>query len=161
MGPGSDNFPGLETVQKTVGPKCSTSDWRYITLHHSATLEGNAECFDRNHLARNLGGLFYHFVIGNGTLSGNGEIETGWRWQKQEAANRLADIQICLVGNFSQETVGPEQLEALIKLIKVLRQQYNVPLGNIRRHKDIAGRATECPGTNFPFEQLLAALNKV
>ncbi|MDI6758300.1 MAG: LysM peptidoglycan-binding domain-containing protein, partial [Candidatus Omnitrophota bacterium] len=77
-----------EVIKKLVGPKYRTSRWRYITLHHSATLEGNAECFDRNHRGRRMGGLFYHFVVGNGTLSGNGEIEVGWRWQKQEEANR-------------------------------------------------------------------------
>jgi len=58
-----------EAVKKLVGPKYRTSHWRYITLHHSATLEGNAVCFDRNHRDRRIGGLFYHFVIGNGTLS--------------------------------------------------------------------------------------------
>ncbi|MDI6758387.1 MAG: N-acetylmuramoyl-L-alanine amidase, partial [Candidatus Omnitrophota bacterium] len=71
-----------------------------------------------------------------------------------------ADIQICLVGNFNKETVSSAQFDALIKLINVLREQYNVPIRNIRRHKDIEGKITECPGANFPFERLIVELKK-
>lgn len=149
-----------ETMEKLIGPKYRFSRWRYITLHHSATLEGNAECFDKNHRKRRMGGLFYHFVIGNGTGSGDGEIEVGWRWRKQEQVNRPYDIQICLVGNFNQETVNNSQFDALVKLINVLRKQYDIPLRNIRKHKDIADKFTECPGNSFPFYKLLTELKK-
>lgn len=149
-----------EAIAKLVGPKHRFSKWRYITLHHSATSEGNAECFDRNHRGRRMGGLFYHFVIGNGTLSGDGEIEVGWRWRKQEKASRPADIQICLVGNFNKEVVSSAQFDALVKLINVLRKQYSVPIRNIRKHKDIEGQITECPGDRFPFQRLIAELRK-
>jgi len=149
-----------EAIEKLVGPKYRFSKWRYITLHHSATLEGNAECFDRDHRSRRMGGLFYHFVIGNGTGSGDGEIEVGWRWRKQEEVNRPWDIQICLVGNFNKETVSTTQFDALVKLISVLREQYNVPIRNIRKHKDIEDKITECPGANFPFERLIVELRK-
>jgi LysM repeat protein len=149
-----------EEVKKLAGPKFRASHWRYITLHHSATLEGNAECFDRNHRDRKMGGLFYHFVIGNGTLSGDGEIEVGWRWRKQEEVNRPADIQICLVGNFNIETVSNAQFDALVKLVNVLRKQYNISLINIRKHQDVADKFTECPGDNFAFQRLLRELQK-
>ncbi len=149
-----------DAVKKLVGQKYRASHWRYITLHHSATLEGNAECFDRNHRGRRMGGLFYHFVIGNGTLSGDGEIEVGWRWRKQEEVNRPYDIQICLVGNFNKEAVSTAQFDTLVKLINVLRKQYSIPLRSIRKHKDIADKFTECPGDNFPFYKLPTELNK-
>jgi len=147
-------------IERIVGPKHPSSRWRYITIHHSATLEGNAECFDKNHRKRRMGGLFYHFVIGNGTLSGDGEIEVGWRWKRQEGVNRPYDIQICLVGNFNKETVSNAQFESLVNLIRVLRKQYDIPLKNIRRHKDVATKFTECPGYNFPFYKLLSELKK-
>jgi N-acetyl-anhydromuramyl-L-alanine amidase AmpD len=107
-----------------------------------------------------MGGLFYHFVIGNGTLSGDGEIEVGWRWRKQEQVNRPSDIQICLVGDFNKQEVSNAQFDTLVKLISILRKQYNIPLSNIRKHKDIEGKITECPGDNFPFYNLLAELRK-
>ncbi|MCD5401127.1 LysM peptidoglycan-binding domain-containing protein, partial [candidate division NPL-UPA2 bacterium] len=75
--------PTLEPIERLVSRKSRKVRWRTITLHHSATKEGNAEMFDRNHRRRGLGGLAYHFVIGNGTGSGDGEVEVGWRWVRQ------------------------------------------------------------------------------
>jgi LysM repeat protein len=147
-------------VEKIVGPKHKRSIWKYITLHHSATFEGNAEKFDKNHRRRGMGGLFYHFVIGNGTDSSDGEIEVGWRWMRQVKASRDYDIQICLVGNFNRQQVSPAQFESLVKLVKTLCLQYNIRILNIRRHKDIANRFTECPGKNFPYYRLLVELRK-
>lgn len=149
-----------EAVERLVGPRYRFSQWCYITLHHSGTFRGNADYFDKNHRQRGMGGLFYHFVIGNGTDSGDGEIEVGWRWKRQEQVNRPYDIQICLVGDFNRETLSNAQFDALVKLIKVLRKQYNIPLENIRKHQDVADRFTECPGKNFPFYKLLRELNK-
>jgi len=149
-----------ETLEKIIGPRYPSSKWRYITLHHSATLEGNAEVFDHDHRRRRMGGLFYHFVIGNGTGSGDGEVEVGWRWRKQIIAERPYDIQICLVGDFNRQEVSAAQFRSLVELINILRRQYNISLRNIRRHKDIARKPTECPGDNFPFYRLLRELRK-
>lgn len=149
-----------EPVDKIVGRKQYRVKWRYITLHHSATSEGNAEAFDRNHRIRGMGGLFYHFVIGNGTGSGDGEIEVGWRWRKQEEVDRRRDIQVCLVGNFCRQGFSQVQYNSLAGLLKVLMQQYSIPLCNVRRHRDIEGKITECPGEYFPFNRLLADLRK-
>lgn len=147
-------------IAQVVGPKHYSSRWRSITIHHSATLEGDAEAFDRNHRRRGMGGLFYHFVIGNGTASGDGEIEVGWRWRKQNQVNRKQDIQVCLVGDFNRQKVYPAQFESLLSLINVLRRQYNIPLRNIRRHKDVSRKATDCPGRNFPFRRLILELKQ-
>lgn len=150
----------LEPVEKIIGPKYEGFIWRYITLHHSATSEGNAEKFDRNHRRRRMGGLIYHFVIGNGTDTRDGEIEVGWRWRRQKKAVRPYDIQICLVSNFNDQVISENQFESLIKLIEILCLQYNIPLSNIRRHKDIGGCSTECPGKNFPYYKLLVELKR-
>lgn len=149
-----------ETIEKLIGPKYRFSKWRDITLHHSATLEGNAESFDRNHRKRRMGGLFYHFVIGNGAGSGDGEVEVGWRWRKQDQVNRPFDIQICLVGNFDRQKVTEAQFASLVRLVNILRKQYNISLSHIRKHRDINGKATECPGDNFPFYRLLVELKR-
>ncbi len=150
--------PILEPTEKLVGKKHTRVKWRYITLHHSATKRGNAEIFDRNHRKRGMGGLAYHFVIGNGTGSGDGQIEVGWRWVRQREINRAQDINICLVGNFNYEQVSRKQFQSLIGLIRILQRQYRIPLRNIRGHKDIKGEITECPGKNFPMWRLRRAL---
>ena len=150
----------LQPIEALVGKKQYKVKWRYITLHHSATLEGNAEVFDRNHRKRRMGGLFYHFVIGNGTGSQDGEVEIGWRWRRQVEVDRPRDTQICLVGNFNRQEVSQAQFNSLVKLLKVLTQQYSIPIYNIRKHKDIEGKISECPGDNFPFYRILSEVRR-
>ncbi len=145
-------------IEKIVGPRHPLSQWRTITLHHSATIEGSAASFDRNHRQRHMGGLFYHFVIGNGAGSGDGEIEVGWRWRRQAQVERPRDIQICLVGDFCRQDVTEAQFNALLGLVSVLCEQYNIPVGAIRRHKDIRGKRTACPGGRFPLGRLKETL---
>src|SRR4051812_3753672 len=53
------------------------NQWQYIVIHHSATPSGSAAAFDRMHRAKGWDELGYHFVIGNGTMSGDGQIEVG------------------------------------------------------------------------------------
>lgn len=156
--PYKTSFP--QSISQLVGPCHAYSGWRTITVHHSATAVGNAGAFDRTHRRRGMGGLFYHFVIGNGRGAGDGEVEVGWRWKRQRCANRPQDIQICLVGNFNYQHPTPAQLSSLLELIRVLRKQYNISYAHIRRHKDVPGATTECPGRNFSLYRLLADLKK-
>lgn len=144
-----------EEVRRLVGPKDKRSYWRTITLHHSGTLQGGAKSFDQNHKQRRMGGLFYHFVIGNGTNTPDGALEVGWRWKEQVKANRPNDIQICLVGDFNRQWVSAAQFSTLTHLVRVLREEYGITPLNIRRHEDIKGKHTECPGKRFPFPRLL------
>ena len=148
----------LNEVQRLVGPKEYGSVWQTITVHHSGTTKGGAQAFDRNHRQRHMGGLFYHFVIGNGSNTRDGALEVGWRWKKQVKANRPYDIQICLVGDFNQQYVSEAQFSTLVSLIQTLREQYGIPVRSIRRHEDIPGKHTACPGNHFPFQRLINEL---
>lgn len=150
----------LDEARRIVGPRDLRSDWRTITVHHSATLQGSARLFDHDHRRRHMGGLFYHFVIGNGTKTAMGSIEVGWRWKKQVIANRPYDIQICLVGNFAEQDVSEGQFSTLVNLIRVLQEEYNIPTSAIRKHNDIKGKHTECPGNRFPFSRLISTLSQ-
>ena len=149
-----------EQLRSLVGAKNYTSDWRTITLHHSGTLQGSAAPFDRDHRRRHMGGLFYHFVIGNGTNTPDGTLEVGWRWRQQVKANRPYDIQICVVGDFNRQHMSEAQFSTLTRLVEMLRQDYNISLSSVRRHEDIKGKHTECPGRNFPLQRILNELSK-
>jgi len=137
--------------------------WRYIVVHHSATSSGNAEIFDHYH--RNkvgmANGLAYHFVIGNGTRSGDGEIEIGSRWDRQAQGGHVRSrivnqqgIGICLVGNFEKTRPSPRQIASLTALTGYLREI--VP--NRTRfavHREIDGNShTVCPGRFFPVSRM-------
>ncbi len=64
---------------KSVAMPVAVTNWRYIVIHHSATNNGSAKIFDRYHREEKglADGLAYHFVIGNGTASKDGLVETG------------------------------------------------------------------------------------
>lgn len=147
-----------KAVEQCVAQARGRGDWRTITLHHSATRYGNAKVFDRSHRSRGMGGLFYHFLIGNGNGLGDGKIEVGWRWKQQREVNRPKDIQICLVGNFMKQQVTDKQYDSMKKLVTALEKRYGIHSVQsvcLRRHCDIAKKPTECPGKNFPYSRLL------
>ncbi len=139
--------------------------WEYVVLHHSATDEGSADNFDKYHREQKKWehGLAYHFVIGNGNGSGNGEIEVGDRWKKQIHGAHTANmdlnrisIGICLVGNFEADSEPTDnQIESLISLVAYFSEKYNIPKSHIVRHSQVLQKGTACPGKNFPYKQLI------
>ncbi|MGF1532036.1 MAG: LysM peptidoglycan-binding domain-containing protein [Puniceicoccaceae bacterium] len=136
--------------------------WRYIVGHHSATNSGNAEIFDRYHRGNGMeNGLAYHFVIGNGTKSKDGEIEIGPRWPRQiqgghvrsREVNRTG-VGICLVGNFENGPPTPKQMQSYYSLLGYLGAILPGKL-RYRVHREIDGRNhTLCPGKHFPIGQM-------
>jgi len=140
--------------------------WKYIIVHNSGTREGNARVFNIYHLrVRHMkNGLAYHFVIGDGHGSGDGEIEIGHRWTAQlngghVASDYLNDISlgICLVGDFNRDLPTPAQISALEELISYLRNRVGKCQGHraiIYAHKEINPRPTDCPGDRFPYSWL-------
>src|SRR5437762_1245841 len=81
---------------------CAVRAWSLIVIHHSASRVGGASLFDRWHRAKGWDGVGYDFVIGNGTDTADGAIETTFRWREQRDGahvkgwNEMA-IGICLV----------------------------------------------------------------
>ena len=141
--------------------------WTHIVVHHSATDKGDAASFDRYH--RNTrgwrNGLGYDFVIGNGTRSGDGEIEVGDRWRRQidgahcEAGgmNQKA-VGICFVGNFEEKSRPTKaQIDSGTALVRYLAWKFSIPPENILGHGEVPGASTQCPGRHFPTERLRAA----
>ena len=146
---------GRMTGPRDWSPPVAPRAWHWIVIHHSATPTGSAAEFDRMHKAKGWDELGYHFVIGNGTGSGDGQVEVGSRWRSQKwgAHAKTSDnrfnrfgIGICLVGNFDNERPTKAQLASLSKLVAFLMKTYNVPAERVIGHGDT--KATDCPGKN-------------
>ncbi len=144
-----------------------TKYWKYVVIHHSASNGGNAATMDKYHreVRRWTNGLGYHFVIGNGCDSGDGQIEIGSRWINQlhgaHAGNNEYNqhgIGICLVGNFEDSPPTEAQIRSLIDLVHYLQQRCNIPFECILMHKHL--KVTACPGKHFPYYEVLANLSQ-
>jgi len=157
---------------------------KYIVLHHSATdyqlnkddiggkLIGRTICDRAQEKWKKEFPAYkcdYHFIIGHTgeTFKAQPIEQPAWHCTNYQA--NLVSIGICFLGNFenpetSSGEMPTEQFNAGVKLIKTLMQQYNIPLTNILRHRDVVSdithtaNSTDCPGKNFPYVHLLDAL---
>ncbi len=163
--------PKVRTADRAWLPRAKERSWKYIVVHHSDDVRGNAAKYDRIH--REVNGwdsLGYHFVVGNGTLSRDGEIEIGPRWPVQKHGAHARNhslghndfneqgIGICLVGDFhkTQREPSRKQMDELVRLTRWLMKRYNIGGENVVRHCDCC--ATECPGQYFPWKRYKARL---
>ena len=146
--------PDLNLSPRDWAPLARANAWQWIVIHHSATPTGGAAAFDKMHKAKGWDELGYHFVIGNGTDTRDGQVEVGGRWSRQKWGahaktpdNRFNDfgIGICLVGNFDTTRPSDEQMKSLSKLVAHLMKTYRIPADRVVGHGD-TGRPTECPG---------------
>ena len=141
-------------------------EWRHIVVHHSASPTGSAASFDKAHRDRGWDGLGYHFVIGNGSGSGDGQVEVGYRWTRQLAGAHAGNYEynqhgvgICLVGDF--EHGGPpsaRQMDSLRQLIGFLQARANIASAQVIGHGSVPSRNTECPGRHLDMNALRASL---
>jgi hypothetical protein len=134
-------------------PKTAARPWKWIVIHHSASPAGSMNVFDKEHKAKGWDGVGYHFVIGNGTNSADGQVEVTPRWpvQKWGAHAKTLDnrfneygIGICMVGNFDSARPTAAQMRSLTKLTAYLMQTYHIAPQNVVGHRDT--KPTDCPG---------------
>ena len=146
--------PQIAGIPRDWSPAAKANDWKWIVIHHSATPGGGAKAFDKMHRQKGWDELGYHFVIGNGTDTADGQIEVGPRWTKQKHGahaktpdNRFNEhgIGICLVGNFDTEKPTRAQLASLNRLTAYLMKTYHVSPSGVLGHED-TGKPTDCPG---------------
>jgi len=164
--------PADETVPSAwMPPSTIEKRWTAIIIHHSATTKGNADIFDKCHREiKHWDGVGYHFVIGNGTNSGNGQVEPTFRWRQQRTgahcggtpgnwANRDG-VGICLVGDFDKTAPTWAQMRSLVKLVNFLQHRYKIPKSRIYGHGQTPGaNETKCPGRKFPMTRLKQMLD--
>ena len=151
-------------------PSYLEKNWTAVIIHHSATENGNMAIFDKWHReGRHWDGVGYHFVIGNGTDSGDGAVEQTYRWRGQKTgahcggtagnwANEDA-VGICLVGNFNKTVPTARQMQSLLRLVRFLQTRYRIPKSRVYGHGTTPGaKSTDCPGRKFPMYWLKARL---
>lgn len=162
----SSNSFRLASLPGVIEPVVESRAWKYIVLHHSATVSGSVESIDAAHRERKDAsgkpwlGIGYHFVIGNGQGMADGLVEPTFRWREQlqgaHAGSRLYNeegIGICVIGDFSESAPTPRQIAAARQLISQLSQRYQIGADRVLKHSDL--QASQCPGDRFPWEAVV------
>ena len=133
--------------------------WTRLTVHHTAmhssTLGrvspgeiGQAiQGIQRQHMVdRGFGDIGYHFLV-----DPRGGIWAGRDLTYQGAhalgSNNIANLGICLLGNFEDERPTAAALSALERLVNDLRERYGIPRNRVYGHRDFT--STACPGRNL------------
>lgn len=132
----------------------SASDIKYIILHHAAAERFTADDIHRWHLTNGWAGMGYNYFIAKDGIiyTGRDELQCGAHTQDYNTSG----MGICCEGNYMIETMPTAQKEALIELIKDIRNRYGkLP---IKGHRDL--NATSCPGANLPMEEIVAAVER-
>lgn len=137
-----------------------------ITIHHSASRRNinipleqkmrDLQSFSQHpsHLSTGLSkpewpDVPYHFYI-----SGEGEIAEGrdirYAGDTNTEYDPVGHILVVLEGNFETEQLLPKQFQSLCYLVSWLTAHWQIPITEIKGHKDYA--ATACPGMNLEKE---------
>lgn len=128
-----------------------------VTIHHSAmyfrdtrpaSCKAQLQMIQHEHMGnRGYGDIGYHYII-----DPSGRIWEGreMRWQGAHASgdNNIANIGVCLLGNFMHGRTGqgptPAQVTSMQQLVVSMMKRYNFGADAIHCHSDF--KATECPG---------------
>ena len=103
--------------------------WAGIWVHSSGAPKGSLRSLEAAHAAR--GGAPFHFVIGNGTETADGQIEEGPRWAAQQPGLNREVIEICLIGQVDREKPTRKQQAALEALCSRLCKERLIPSSEV------------------------------
>jgi hypothetical protein len=117
-----------------------------VVWHNAAATSCTADQIHSWHLSNGWSGIAYHFFVDKEgrVFRGRPEGKLGGH-----TLNYSTWLGVCTEGNFDKERMGDRQLAACIQLRKYLDVKYDKP--RHKRHRDMPGNSTSCPGRYFPF----------
>lgn len=131
----------------------------YIVIHHTAG-NPNAVINDivKVHFKeRQWNGIGYHyFIAGDGTvyqLRNDNESEV-----PHSIGFNNTCVAICISGNFSLTECPKKQWEVALSLVREIMKKYNVPVENVKGHRELPNNPEECPGLNFNLDKFRSEL---
>lgn len=137
----------IETNLQFKNMNTRTSTERII-LHHADAKTCSAEDIHRWHLANGWAGAGYHFLVRkDGTI---------YRLRPEDKVGAHAyganydSLGICFEGDYKEEIMQEEEIKAGRELVNFLKNKYGI--NTVQVHKNV--NATNCPGDNFPFDQI-------
>ncbi len=121
-----------------------------IIVHHAEASTASPEDIQRWHVeGRGWAGAGYHFLVRkDGTVY---SMRPEWAIGAHAEGSNYDSIGICFEGDYMREKMPQTQILAGRDLITMLKAKYGIE--TVLRHKDVLD--TNCPGDNFPFEEVV------
>lgn len=139
----------IEVKYDWAGNLAKRSTIDMIVLHHADAKSCSAKQIHWWHICRGYSGIGYHYFVDK-----QGKIYKG-RPDNVIGAHakgyNSTSIGICFEGAFTKETMPKVQVQAGKELVAYLKKKYNI--NKVKKHKDLM--ATDCPGSLFPFEEIV------
>jgi N-acetyl-anhydromuramyl-L-alanine amidase AmpD len=131
----------------------------HIIIHHSLTKDSQTVSFDaiKHYHTKVLGwkDIGYHYILERvgkddfQIFKGRDLNETGAHCKEQGMNHK--SIGICCVGNYDEVFPPPMMVDKLIELLKQLMIVFQIPIENIKGHREYAHYKT-CPGKEFDLK---------
>ena len=142
----------MNIIEKTYnwnGSLKNRTSTKRIILHHAESKSCTADDIHSWHLANGWAGIGYHFFVrkDGAIYRGRPENVIG----SHAKGSNSDSIGICFEGSYMTETMGQTQINAGRELVSYLKKKYGI--SKVQKHKDVC--STNCPGTNFPFDQIV------
>lgn len=139
-------------------------DWQYIIIHDSRGISGGERelnaAWDREYARLNMPtprGAGYHFVVNDTKGRSDGEVEIAKRWKQQMDGDYISgeqadmwnreSIGVCIMGDADNRPFSDDQIQATIKLVRMLQKQYNIPRSHVKIQP---GRSADSLAPFFP-----------
>jgi len=135
-----------------------TRPWAGIWIHSNSAPKGSLRSLEAAHAER--GGAPFHFVIGNGTETGDGQVESSSRWALQQPGLNREVIEICLIGRIDREKPTRKQQAALEALCARLCREKLIPSSEVCAESE-KKRGVACPGRFFDAVGTRAAVANI
>ena len=139
-------------------------EWDFIIIHDSRGIIGGERelnaAWDREYARQGMStprGAGYHFVINDRKGRSDGEVEIARRWKDQQAGDYITGEQadkwnrqaigVCLMGDADSRPFSDDQMDATVKLVRLLQQAYDIPRSKVFLH---TGRSADSLAPFFP-----------
>ncbi len=137
--------------------------WDFIIIHDSFGVTGGMSELDKawnlEYARQNLPelGAGYHFVVSDGFRRKGVEVEIAPKWKDQRDGGYISGehadkwnreaIGVCLMGDADNRPFGDDQIDATVKLVRMLQEEYDIPRNRVFIH---TGRSADSLAPFFP-----------
>lgn len=134
----------------------STRRINLFVIHHTVSEIATQPTIFLDHVAKGFGGIGYHGLIGNGVLTQDGKYYSTRNSSVDGAhapPHNFDSVGIALIGNFNEHSPTEGQIQTVTHAWAAGQITYGLLHTAFVTHRHIDS-TTECPGSQFPIDEI-------